>query len=342
MAPVKNGRLLFNEIPEGFPEPGKTTVYDESETIDLDNVPLKGGFLVKTLVLSNDPYLRFNMRDPKVESYSEAFHIGKPIVNFGVGLVLRSESKEVKKGDHVYGLFPFSEYFVQEKFDGFRVLENKEGLPWSVYVGVAGMPGQTAFLAWKEFAQAKKGETAFVTAASGPVGSFVCQLAKADGLKVIASAGTDEKCDFVKSLGVDVVFNYKKTKTADVLAKEGPVDVYWDNVAGESLDAALENAAKHARFLECGAITGYNGEGAPVKNMVNVFAKEIHLYGFLVFTLLEDHADEFYAEVPARIAKGEFKYIEDIKKGLKWAGHAIYEVQAGKNHGKSIIEVATE
>ena len=78
-----------------------------------------------------------------------------------------------------------------------------------------------------------------------------------------------------------------------------------------------------------------------MKNMVNVFAKEIHLYGFLVFTLLEDHADEFYAEVPARIAKGEFKYIEDIKKGLKWAGHAIYEGQAGKNHGKSIIEVAS-
>ncbi|GJE91334.1 NADP-dependent oxidoreductase [Phanerochaete sordida] len=342
MAPVKNGRLLFNEVPTGYPEPGKTTVYDETETIDLDNAPLNGGFLVKTLVLSIDPYLRGKMRDASVKSYSPAFEKGQPIENFGVGVVLRSENPKVKAGDHVYGIFPFAQYFIRPSFDGFRVLENKEGLPWSVYVGVAGMPGQTAYSAWKEYAKVQKGDVVFVTAASGPVGSFVVRLAKADGLKVIASAGSDEKCEFVKSLGADVVFNYKTTKTADVLAKEGPINIFWDNVGGESLDAALQYAARGARFLECGMISGYNGQAQPVNNLMMIVAKELQINGFLVFSLLPKYAEEFYREVPARIASGEFKFIEDVKKGLEFAGHAIYEVQAGKNHGKSVIQVAEE
>ncbi|EKM53346.1 uncharacterized protein PHACADRAFT_124959 [Phanerochaete carnosa HHB-10118-sp] len=342
MAPVKNGRLLFNDIPSGYPEPGKTTIYDESETIDLDSVSLNGGFLVKTLVLSADPYLRARMRDPKVESFVPAFEKGQPISNFGVGVVLRSENKAIKAGDHVHGLFPFKKYITLPNLEGSRILENKERLPWSAYVGVAGMPGQTAYAAWKEYAQARKGETVFVTAASGPIGSLIVQFANADGMKVIASAGSDEKVAFVKSLGADVVFNYKKTKTADVLAKEGPINVYWDNVGGESLDAALANAAKHARFVECGYITGYNGEGTPVKNMAVVFGKEITLYGFLVFSLLPKYGEDFYREIPARVAKGELRYIEDAKKGLEWAGHAILENQQGKNHGKSVIIVAEE
>lgn len=204
---------------------------------------------------------------PDHDLIQPAFEKGQPIENFGVGVVLRSENPKVKAGDHVYGIFreypvdpvlersahlpasAFAQYFIRPSFDGFRVLENKEGLPWSVYVGVAGMPGQTAYSAWKEYAKVQKGDVVFVTAASGPVGSFVVRLAKADGLKVIASAGSDEKCEFVKSLGADVVFNYKTTKTADVLAKEGPINIFWDNVGGESLDAALQYAARGARFL---------------------------------------------------------------------------------------------
>ena len=129
--------------------------------------------------------------------------------------------------------------------DQYRILENKEGLPWSVYIGVAGMPGtsfllangwtvmltrsaragQTAYNGWKEYADAKKGETVFVTTGAGPVGSMVIQLAKQDGLKVIASAGSEEKVQFMKSIGADVAFNYKTTSAAEVLAKEGPIDM---------------------------------------------------------------------------------------------------------------------
>ncbi|EPS99452.1 hypothetical protein FOMPIDRAFT_1124261, partial [Fomitopsis schrenkii] len=129
------------------PEPGKTTLYDDSQTIDLDTVPLNGGFLIKTLVLSIDPYLRGKMRDPSVKSYSPPYTLGQPYANFGVGRVLRSEHSAVKAGDHVYGVLPFQEYTVVAEParlgpDIFRVLENKEGLPWSAYVGVCGMPGE--------------------------------------------------------------------------------------------------------------------------------------------------------------------------------------------------------
>ncbi|KAG6846735.1 hypothetical protein H0H93_012188, partial [Arthromyces matolae] len=105
MAPIRNARTIFNSVPTGFPEPGKTTVYDESKTIDLEHVPLHGGFILKTLFLSIDPYMRGRMRDASVESYVSAFKMGEPLTGYGVGVVVRSENPKVKKGDHLYGTF---------------------------------------------------------------------------------------------------------------------------------------------------------------------------------------------------------------------------------------------
>ncbi|KAJ3551077.1 hypothetical protein NMY22_g6 [Coprinellus aureogranulatus] len=240
MSPVPNPRVLFNEVPQGYPEPGKTVVYDESENIDLDTVSIPdGGFLVKTLYLSVDPYMRGHIRKPEVKSYSPPFVIGQPLNGHGVGVVLKSKYPELKEGAHVYGIFSHQVYSVYKDKSGLIVLDNKENLPWSYYVGVCGMPGKTAYHAWHEYSQAKKGETVFVTAGAGPVGSFVIQLAKLDGCKVIASAGSDEKVEFMKSIGADVAFNYKTTNTLEVLEKEGGIDIYWDNVGGETLDAVL-------------------------------------------------------------------------------------------------------
>lgn len=152
----------------------------------------------------------------------------------------------------MFGVPPaFQQYLITQAqaLPAFSVLQNKEKLPWSVYLGAAGMAGQSAFAAWKEYADAKKGETAFITAGAGAVGSFAIQLAKADGLKVIASAGSDEKVAFMKSLGADVAFNYKKENVYEVLKKEGPSGSYWDNVGGESFDAALQYAAHKGRFI---------------------------------------------------------------------------------------------
>lgn len=344
MAPVKNGRVLFNEIPTGLPVAGRTTVYDASQTIDLDSVPLNGGFLVKTLVLSIDPYMRGKMRDPSVKSYSPPYFTGEPLSNYGVGVILRSENAAVKPGSHVYShAFLFQEYFVANDASAFTVLENKENLPWSTYVGVCGMPGQTAHHAWREFAHPQKGDVAFVTTGAGPVGATVIQLAKKDGLKVIASAGSDEKVEFMKSLGADVVFNYKTEKTADVLQREGPINIYWDNVGGETFEAAINAAAPRARFIECGMISAYNGQ-APyhVKNLFLIVGKQLKISGFIVMDLFAKHLAEFYREVPAAVARGEIKYLEDRKLGLEHAGEAIVDVQTGRNKGKSVIVVAQE
>ncbi|KAF9493528.1 NAD(P)-binding protein [Pleurotus eryngii] len=344
MAPVKNGRHLFNEIPVGYPIPGKTTVYDDSQTIDLDTVQLNGGILIKALAFSIDPYMRGMMRPATVKSYVPAYTIGKPLGNSGVGVVLRSENSSFKPGDHVYAYFPFQEYIVQTDVANVRVLENKENLPWSTYVGAAGMPGQTAYIGWKVFSKAKKGETVFVTTGAGPVGSIVAQLAKHDGLKVIASAGSDEKVEFMKKIGVDVAFNYKTTDTVKVLEEHGPIDIYWDNVGGATLEAALDAASNFARFIECGMISQYN-ETSPygVKNLWNIITKRLSVNGFLVLDhMAPESTKDFYDTVPAMIAKGDIVFLEDKKYGLEKVGEAILDVQSGKNHGKSVIVVAEE
>ncbi|KAF7292628.1 NAD(P)-binding protein [Mycena indigotica] len=384
MAPVRNGRVIFNAYPEGklanstlllnrsqpaeYPIPGETTVYDESAQIDTATVALNGGFLVKTLVLSIDPFLRNRMRDPQAKDpsrrgNSQGYKLGEPIDGFGVGVIVRSEVPDLPEGKHVYGFirFPaFQEYTIFPPSAQLRIIEKHPDLQWSVYVGAAGMPGQTAYGGWKEHAGAKAGEVLFVTTGAGPVGSFVIQLAKQAGLKVIASAGTEEKLAFMKSIGADVVFNYKTTDTRAVLEKEGPVDIYWDNVGGDILDVTLENTAIYARILVratayyalfavltvipqlCGAMSGYNTGYVPVKNLNMAYARSLSLYGVAVARLAPIYAERFYDEVPAKLASGEIKYTEEKSYGLDKVGDVLLAVQKGTNKAKAVIIVAEE
>ncbi|KAJ7250635.1 hypothetical protein C8J57DRAFT_677633 [Mycena rebaudengoi] len=345
MAPIQNARVLFGVVPKDFPVPGESTIYDTTETIDLATVSLEGGILIKTLVLSVDPFLRGLMREPSKKHYSPAYAAGKPIWGFGVGVILRTENPAFPVGKHVYG-YPihFQEYSVIAKpaAIGLRLIERRPELPWTVYVGAAGMPGKTAYMAWKEFSNAKAGETAFVTTGAGPVGSFVIQLAKQAGMKVIASAGSEEKVKFMKEIGADVAFNYKTTDTREVLEKDGPIDVYWDNVGGDILDAALENAAIRARFLECGMISGYNTGQQGIKNLGMMLSKSIIMYGVFVFHLMPKYDEEFYATVPERLAKGEIKYTEEVSRGLDKIGDVMLGVQKGTNKAKAVIVVSDE
>ncbi|KAJ3502061.1 hypothetical protein NLJ89_g9056 [Agrocybe chaxingu] len=204
------------------------------------------------------------------------------------------------------------------------------------------MPGMTAYTGWKEYSRAKKGEVAFVTTGAGPVGSLVIQLAKADGLKVIASAGSDEKVQFMKDIGADVAFNYKTSSVPEVLAKEGPIDIYWDNVGGKTLEAALDNAKIRARFIECGMITEYNTGYEPIRNLGLIIGKTISLHGFLVFHLEAKYIAEFYRELTPKVASGEIKYREHVYDGLASVGDAILAVQKGENRAKAIVHVADE
>lgn len=174
---------------------------------------------------------------------------------------------------------------------------------------------------------------------------MVIQLAKLDGLKVIASAGTDEKVREAREAGADIVFNYHQTDTAEVLQKEGPLNIYWDNVGGPTLDAALAATTEHGRILVCGMISEYNKkDGSNFKNLWTIFGRSLHIHGFLVFDLASRSKwqEEFYREIPKKLAKGEIKHREDITKGLENGGQALLDVQQGKNYGKKVIVVAEE
>ncbi|KAF5320556.1 hypothetical protein D9611_010689 [Ephemerocybe angulata] len=348
MVLTKNGRLLFNSVPVSDGIVPGTLRYDESETIDLDAVPLNGGALFKLLAVSADPLLTALMSPAYSESAFEhlTYKIGKPIIAYAVIVALRSEIPTVKAGDHFMNMFPLEEYFIIDSLPESTVpLPNYVGIPWSTYVGVCGMPGQTAYMGWKEYSKAKKGETAFVTAGAGPVGSFVIQMAKRDGLKVIASAGSDEKVELMKSFGADVAFNYKTANTLEILEREGGIDVFWDNVGGVSLDAALQASRRKARFLECGMMAAYgatDGPNAIIKNIWNIVGKSITMVGFLVWDLYEGHLDDFYTTVPKLVADGEIKYKEDVTMGLGSLEDAMIGLFKGTNVGKAVVIVADE
>ncbi|KAJ7714525.1 NAD-P-binding protein [Mycena maculata] len=358
MAPVTNGRVLFNSIPKGkqlflynYPIPGKTTVYDPTGTIDVETHPLNGGFLVKTLVVSVDPGMRVRMRNPEEPSYVPAFKLGETITGFGIGIVVRSENSDVAPGKHIYGMgFQYQEYFVLPGMAGFAFLEKDPLLSWTVYTGAAGLPGKTAYMGWKKHAHAKRGETVFVTAGAGPVGFAQIPAplqdgyptGQARGLKVVASAGSDEKVQVMHEVGADVAFNYKTNNTREVLAREGPIDIYWDNVGGDVLDAAIENAAIHGRVLLCGMVSGYNTGQQGIQNLFQAISKTLTISGVTSFRLFPEYEAEFYATVPPALARGELKYKEHVAYGLEKAGDLVLAVQTGANtlKGKAVIVVA--
>ncbi|KAJ7439110.1 hypothetical protein FB451DRAFT_1415912 [Mycena latifolia] len=342
MAPVTNGRILFSAVPEDYPVPGKTTVYDTTETIDLENVALNGGLLIKVLVLSVDPYMRGRLRAPEVKSYMPAFQLGQPLHGGGIGVVLRSEVEGVEAGSHVRGMLLHQEYMIAPDMAMLEVIEKDPKLDWTVYVGAAGMPGETAYMGWKEYSRAKKGEVAFVSTGAGPVGSMVIQIAKQDGLKVIASAGSDEKVKFMKEIGADVAFNYKTSDVREVLEKEGPIDIFWDNVGGPTLDAAMEFANMHSRFIECGQISGYNHGYQPMKNPSLIVFKCMSFHGFLVSFLRPKYTAAFRAELVPKVVSGEFKFMEDVTRGLDKLGEALLALLEGTNMGKGVVVVAEE
>ncbi|KAI0035811.1 alcohol dehydrogenase [Vararia minispora EC-137] len=327
--------------------------YDDTPTVDLDEEPLYGSILVKTLALSIDPYMRIQMRDSNIKTYVPPFIVGEPMAGHGIGVVVRSEHPDFAAGDRVTsGLFPHQEYFVddlkREYFPTKKVPSDSAIAP-SLYLGILGITGATAYTSWKEYARPRKGQTAFVTSAAGGVGSVIVQLAKMDGMKVIASSGSDEKAEFVKELGADISFNYRTTSTEEILQREGPIDLYYDNVGEETLDLALKYASTHANFIMSGMISSYNKpdksyafKARTIANMFEIIAKEIRLQGFLFTSLIGRWEMQFFEEIPALIKHGKLKTLEDRSYGLQNIGDALLAVNMGENFGKKVVIVTEE
>lgn len=256
---TQNKTLIFKKVPTGYPVAGEHLVV-EDRPIDLDAAPPSGGLVVKLLYASYDPYLRGKMRDSKVKSYSPAFELDAPITNDTVSKVLKSDAPDFKEGEIVLGYLPIAEYarVTKEQMAGVRKINNPHNLDVSYFIGPLGMPGLTAYSGLHKIGKPQKGETIFISSAAGAVGQVVGQVAKREGLRVIGSVGSDAKLDFItKELGFDGGFNYKKEKALDALKRLAPdgIDIYFENVGGEQLEAALEVLNPHGRIAACGMVS---------------------------------------------------------------------------------------
>ena len=296
-----------------------------------------GMMRVRNHWLSVDPYMRGRMND--VKSYVPAFQVGEPMDGGAIGEVIESKAEGFSPGDLVQHMSGWRDEAVVPARTA-QKLPNL-GVPPEQFLGVLGVTGITAYFGLLDAASAKGGDIVFVSAAAGAVGSVVVQVAKAKGMTVIGSAGGPEKCEFVRSLGADHVIDYKAGPVLKSLAAAAPegIDVYFDNVGGDHLDAALAIARNNARFAICGMIEGYNtGQPTSLRFIMRIIAARIRLKGFIVFDYFPRMA-EFYAEMGPWVANGTVKSRETVVEGLENTPDAFLGLFKGENTGKMLVKL---
>ncbi len=318
--------------PSGMP------TMDNFELKHVDLPPLGDGQVrVRNLWLSVDPYMRGRMND--VKSYVPAFEVGAPLEGGAIGEVVESKAEGLKPGDLVQHMNGWRDEAVVPGRLAQKLPEL--GAAPELFLGVLGVTGATAYFGLLDTAQAKEGDIVFVSAAAGAVGSVVIQVAKAKGMTVIGSAGGADKCEFVRSLGADQVIDYKAGPVLKSLAAAVPegVDVYFDNVGGDHLDAALALARNNARFAICGMIEGYNsGQPTSLRFAMRIIAARIRLQGFIVFDYFPRMA-EFYADMGPWLANGTVKSRETVVDGLENTPEAFLGLFKGENTGKMLVRL---
>lgn len=345
---MTNKTLIFKKIPTGLPVAGEHLVV-EDRPFDKSAAPPSGGLIVQILWASYDPYLRGRMRDASIESYAPAFDLDGPVVNDTIAKVLKSDSSEFKEGEVVVAFLPIAEFARVGKDDLARVrkINNPYNLELGYFLGPLGMPGLTAFSGLHKIGKPKRGETIFISSAAGAVGQVAGQLAKHEGLKVIGSVGSDEKLDFItKELGFDGGFNYKKEKPADALARLAPegIDIYFENVGGEHLDAALNAMNVHGRIVTCGMISDYNkppNERYGVKSLFQVVTKQILMQGYLVGDpeFGPAYAKEHEEKTQKWLSEGSIKAKLGVTEGIEHAAEGFVGMLEGKSFGKAVLKI---
>jgi NADPH-dependent curcumin reductase CurA len=269
------------------------------------------------------------------------FELGKALLGGSVGRVLKSNDPKFAEGDLVESMNGWREAYVAPGSALNKLPATN--VPPQAYLGVLGMPGMTAYSSFHRIGEPKAGDTVFVSGAAGAVGSTVCQIAKIRGCTVIASAGTDEKLAWLKSVGVDHGVNYKTTENLlKAVAEAAPkgIDIYFDNVGGVHLEVALEVARPFARFIECGMISVYNNtKPAPgPRNMPYIVGKRIKMQGFIVSDFM-DMRPQFYQEMGEWVGAGRIKWEETILNGVENAPQAFLNLFTGANTGKMLVKL---
>ncbi|KAL2919637.1 hypothetical protein HK105_200551 [Polyrhizophydium stewartii] len=340
--PTSNTQVLFKE------DPGAALV--QTSHMEVVTVPFaspelaEGEVLVKNLYISLDPYMRGRM-NTRVKSYSASFELGKVMQAGGVSQVLASRRDGFAVGDIVSTFVGWEEVTLVPAALPLRKIDSAVPVPLSYYLGVLGMVGATAYHGLLDLCSPKAGETLFVSGAAGAVGLVVGQIAKIKGLRVVGSAGSDEKVALLKSqFGFDEAFNYKTVPSiSEALGAAAPkgVDVYFDNVGGEHLDAALAHINVHGRIAACGMISGYNGQQYTFKNLTNIIGRQVKIEGFIIGGKLADpeFTARFGGDVGKWVLEGKLKYAEHVVEGIAKAPEAFVGLFKGDNTGKLIIKV---
>src|SRR3984957_9338315 len=320
------------ERPEGVPTLAQFGIV-EADVAE----PAAGEVLVENIFMSVDPAMR-----PRLAAQTP---LNEAMGGGAIGRVLKSRHAAFKEGEYVESMQGFRQYFTTAG-KGISKLE-PDGMPLTAYMSVLGLTGLTAYGGILVTAARKDGESVFVSAAAGAVGSVAAQIARIKGCYVIGSAGSDDKCQWLKNeLGLDAVINYKKQELRTALKAAAPrgIDVYFDNVGGEHLNAALPRMNALGRIAICGMISAYNNFGAisePVTTLSNMIYNRLTMKGF-VFYEFEPLRAQFLADMRRRLKEGRMRYRTTVLQGIDQAPAALIGLFSGANTGKMLVQLAKD
>ncbi|HTP75580.1 MAG TPA: NADP-dependent oxidoreductase [Rhizomicrobium sp.] len=294
--------------------------------------PSDGQALVQNLYLSIDPATR-----PRMTRGQE---VNAVLGGFALGRVLQSRAAGLKEGDIVRGAYGYRERYVADAKHLAKV-DADPGLPLTVYMHVMGGAGFVAYGGLMEIGKLKPGEQVFVSTAAGSVGSLASQIAKLKGCTVVGSTGSDDKAAWLRSLGLDAVINYKKEPIRDALEKATPkgIDVYFDNVGGEHLEAALRRMNTLGRVAVCGMISTYNDQQIGVRNLSSIIYARVNIRGFVAPDFMHLYG-QFNDEMTGWLKNGRIKYQETLFEGIENAPRALIALLNGENTGKMMVKLA--
>ena len=319
--------------PKGFPG---EDLFELAETPIPE--PGEGQLLVRNAYFSVDPYMRPRMND--VRSYVAPFTLGEPMVGGAVGRVELSRNDRYAEGDWVVHGLGWREWALSDG-SGMRRIDSAVA-PVSSFLGVLGMPGLTAYYGLFELGQPQEGEIVFVSGAAGAVGSAAGQMAKIAGCRVVGSAGSLAKIEWLRELGFDEAFDYRERPVRAALAEVAPegIDVYFDNVGGDHLEAAIGALHTYGRVVACGSVSRYNDvEPSPgPRNMFMVVTKRLRIQGYII----NDHWDrfpEFFERATEWVREGRLRHRETVVDGIDNAPRAFLGLLRGENIGKMLVKV---
>ncbi len=335
MALIESREFHLKQYPVGIPVP---------EIFQLEKVNFgklnEGEILIKNIWMSVDPYMRGRMVG--VKSYAEPFKIGEVLYGGAIGQVIESLHVDYKPGCIIKSMQGWREYYISNG-EGLEKIDCERAPP-QTYLGLMGMPGMTAYVGLLYIGEVKPEDTVFVSAASGAVGSLVCQIAKMKGCRVVGSAGSEQKAKWLMDEAkIDVAINYKTSVDFDSeLSKACPdgIDVYYDNVGGKQLEATLNLMNQSGRIVVCGTISNYNDtEPKPgPSNLRQVLVKRLKMQGFIVSDHMELYP-EFIEQMSKWISEGKLKWRETIVEGIENAPAAFIGLFKGDNIGKMLVKL---